>query len=808
MKNSVANHGVLVLALTMMLAVNGVKHGNQEIGVGVILDMDSSLGKSIRVSMLMAIEDFYGDTNNSSTVIIPHFRDSKSDNVDAASAAIDLLKNIQVTAILGPQQSSQAHFLLDIAQRSKVPIISPATNPDLSPIRNPYFIRIAHASSTQAQPIAALIKSFDWKEVVFVYEDTDFGREPIPYLSDAMVNIGTQVKYRTLLSPSTSDDRILLELYKLKSMQTQVFVVHMLPPLAARFFRKVDEAGMMAQGYVWIITDVLTGLLHHLDHLAIQSMQGVLGVKPYIPQTNPLTNFERRWRRRFHKDYPDIDELELDMFGIWSYDFVVGLAMALKRVENEFSSTTFKRPTKASTDLDAIGTSEMGSRLLPMIRNIAHKGMSGDFQVVNGQLQTSAYQIVNVIGKGEKQVGFWSSINGISSRVSHNQSSGNKTKKVNLGAIIWPGDTPEYPKGSETRTGGDIFLRVGVPADGGFVEFIGADIDPNTKEVKASGFVIDVFKAVIDTLPYTVHYNITPYEAPDGKRIGDYDDLLYQLVLGEKMVCNLSRFVVIVWLVVVLVLTSSYTASFASMLTVQKLRPTITDIFELRARGEYIGYQDGSYIGHMLKDMGYPNDKLKEYLSFQEYADALSNGSRNNGVAAIVDDVPYLKMLMAKNCNKYLMVGPVYKSAGFGFAFPKQSPLVDDFSKGILKVIEGRMSAISNKWFGDRAHCPEENGAVQPFDKLTVASFKGLFLISGLSSTYALIVSVFNFLYENKAILISRGSFNQKLAAIIQSFDEKKERKPSEAATVHPLPSPAISPGHQLEGVWSPRIQI
>ncbi|KAI3492328.1 hypothetical protein L1887_43258 [Cichorium endivia] len=660
MKNSVANHGMLILALTMMLAVNGVKHGREEIGVGVILDMDSSLGKSIRISMLMAIEDFYKDTNNSTTIIIPHFRDSKYSNVDAASAAIDLLKNIQVTAILGPQQSSQAHFILDIAQRSKVPIITPVTNPDFSPILNPYFIRIAHASSTQAQPIAALIKSFDWKEVVFVYEDTDFGREPIPYLSDAMVNIGIQVKYRTLLSPSTPDDMILQQLYKLKSMETRVFVVHMLPAFASRFFRKVDEAGMMAQGYAWIITDVLTGLLHLLDHLAINSMQGVLGVKPYIPQTNRLTNFERRWRRRFHKEYPEIDGLELDMFGIWSYDCVVGLAMALNRVENEVSST-FKRTRNESTDLDAIGTSEMGSRFLPMIRNITHKGMSGNFQLVNGQLKTSAYQIVNVIGKGEKQVGFWSSKNGISSRLSHNQSSGSKTNKRNLGAIIWPGDNPEFPKGS-TRTGGDIFLRVGVPAKGGFVEFIEADIDPNTKEVKASGFVIDVFKAVLNSLPHTVHvnYTIIPYEAPD----------------EEKM------------------------------------------------------------------------------------------------------------------------------------AFPKESPLVDEFSRAILKVIEEGMSVISNKWFGDQAHCPDENGATQPFDKLTVDSFKGLFLISGLSSTFALIVSLFNFLYENKAILISRGSFNQKLIEIIQSFDEEKDRKPSEEETVHPLPSPAISLDHQCEGVSSPRIRI
>lgn len=133
------------------------------------------------------------------------------------------------------------------------------------------------------------------------------------------------------------------------------------------------------------------------------------------------------------------------------------------------------------------------------------------------------------------------------------------------------------------------------------------------------------------------------------------------------MVCNLSRFVVMVWLFVVLVLTSSYTASFASMLTVQKLQPTVTNIYELIARGENVGYQDGSYVRDMLKDMGFPSSKLKNYSSFQEYADALSNGSKNNGVAAIVDDVPYLKMLMAKNCNKYLMVGPTYKSAGFGF---------------------------------------------------------------------------------------------------------------------------------------------
>ena len=133
------------------------------------------------------------------------------------------------------------------------------------------------------------------------------------------------------------------------------------------------------------------------------------------------------------------------------------------------------------------------------------------------------------------------------------------------------------------------------------------------------------------------------------------------------MISNLSRFVVIVWIFVVLVLTSSYTASLASMLTVQKLQPTLTSISELKARRDNVGYQDGSFVVDMLKDMGFVGDKLKKYTNFQEYVNGLSVGTTKNGVSAIVDEVPYLKMLQAKNCNKYVMVGPTYKTAGFGF---------------------------------------------------------------------------------------------------------------------------------------------
>lgn len=57
-----------------------------------------------------------------------------------------------------------------------------------------------------------------------------------------------------IVSRFDSDDRISDELHNLKRMQTRVFVVHLLPKLASRFFKKAKEAGMMQEGYAWIIT--------------------------------------------------------------------------------------------------------------------------------------------------------------------------------------------------------------------------------------------------------------------------------------------------------------------------------------------------------------------------------------------------------------------------------------------------------------------------------------------------------------------------------------------------------------------------
>ncbi|KAJ8560146.1 hypothetical protein K7X08_004204 [Anisodus acutangulus] len=839
--------------------------------------------------ILLALEDYHATASQSAVRIVPHLRDSKKDDVEAASAAIYLLKDVQVQAIFGPQMSTQTDFVIDIGRRARVPIISPVTSPLLTVKEHPYFIRGALPSSSQTKVIAAIVKNFNWREVVVIYEDSTDGAAIVPHLTDALLEIGTLVSYRSVISPSANDDQILRELYKLNTMQTRVFIVHLQPFLASRLFLKAKEAGMMRSGYAWIITDLLTSLLDSVDHSVIESsMQGVLGIKPYVPRTNERINFTKRWRRRFRQEYPDMDPVELKVFGLWAYDGITSLAEAVEKVGGTGIPKFKKADTRENlTDLDALGTSELGSLLLDSMQNITLKtGLCGDFRIVDGELQPSPYQIVNVIGKAERTIGFWTENDGISCKLKTIGKTAAKCNNKQLGTIIWPGGSTIVPRGWEIPTSGKK-LRVGVPVKGGLEEFIKVEIDPKTQAVTATGFCADVFKEVIQALPYAVPYEFIPFQIPDSATSPDNDLSFYKAsfkkydaIIGdvtisanrskyvdftlpftesgisavvpvkdddrksawifvkplksdlwittgaffvfigfvvwvlehrvnkefrgpkrkqvgmifwfsfstlvfahrERVTSNFTRFVLIVWVFVVLVLTSSYTASLTSMLTVQQLQPTITNLNDLIKNGEYVGYQKGSFVKGILKRMNFESSKFRSYSTLEEYNDALSRGSKNGGVGAIVDELPYLRLFLNKYCRKYIMVGPTYKTAGFGFVFSKGSPLVPDVSRAVLKVMEGEsMNNIIQKWFGDETDCPEQDGMAIKSDSLTLDSFKGLFLIAGVSAGSALLVFFLIFLYQNREILTTDDPVWQKLSAIAKAFDEEKDNSNSKS---------------------------
>ncbi|XP_028762978.1 glutamate receptor 3.2 [Neltuma alba] len=203
----------------------------------------------------------------------------------------------------------------------------------------------------------------------------------------------------------------------------------------------------------------------------------------------------------------------------------------------------------------------------------------------------------------------------------------------------------------------------------------------------------------------------------------------------ENTVSALGRIVLIIWLFVVLVINSSYTASLTSILTVQQLSSPITGIDTLITSNERIGFQVGSFAENYLsQELNIPKYRLIPLGSPEEYAIALEKGT----VAAVVDERPYVELFMANHC-KFSIRGQEFTKSGWGFAFPRDSPLSIDMSTAILTLSEnGELQKIHERWLSTRA-C-EFKGTEEGSEQLQLQSFWGLFMLCGIVSLVALLV--------------------------------------------------------------------
>ncbi|KAH7289301.1 hypothetical protein KP509_31G069500 [Ceratopteris richardii] len=214
----------------------------------------------------------------------------------------------------------------------------------------------------------------------------------------------------------------------------------------------------------------------------------------------------------------------------------------------------------------------------------------------------------------------------------------------------------------------------------------------------------------------------------------------------EKTKSTLARLVIIIWLFVVLIITSSYTANLTSILTVQQLTPTIQGINSLQAMDVPIGYQTGSFARDYLIGLNIAEQRLKPLPSIEAYAEALSLGPYGGGVAAIVDELPYVQLFLGSECG-YTTAGQEFTKGGWGFAFPKDSELAVDMSTAILTLSEnGQLQRIHDVWLS--ADNCASNGNQVDSSQLSLDSFWGLFLITGVASLLSLLIYIIRLLFQ------------------------------------------------------------
>jgi glutamate receptor, ionotropic, plant len=435
---------------------------------------------------------------------------------------VDLIKNEQVQAIIGPQTSAEAAFVAHIGNRTHVPILSySATSPELSPAQTPFFVRTAVNDSFQAAPIAAVLAEFRWHAAVVVYEDSPYGAGILPAMADALQGVGAKIMDRAAVPLDATDDRLDTALYRFMAMPTRVFVVHMNRRLAARLFRRARNAGMMSEDYAWIATDGLGTFADALPREDIDAMEGVVSLRPFVEMTEQVRNFSARFRARLRREYPDDGRIVHDptVMMLWAYDTAWAIAAAAEAAG--ISSPAFKTPQRsaaAPTDLSRLGVSATGEAFLDAVHATSFRGLAGNFTLVDGQLQLPAYEVVNVVGKGSRSVGFWKPESGISQALKKNANKG-------LKQILWPGDSWSSPKGWVVSPNGEQ-LRVYVPVKHGFKQFVDVSNDSATRTPNVTGYCIEVFDAVMRDMPYPVSYQYVPYDGSSES----YENLVFQVV--------------------------------------------------------------------------------------------------------------------------------------------------------------------------------------------------------------------------------------------------------------------------------------
>ncbi|MBA0729220.1 hypothetical protein Golax_022802 [Gossypium laxum] len=534
---------VLVTILFSLVQLSSANHTSindtsiEMIHVGLILDAQSWVGKIVDSCISLAISDFYSRNRHYQTKLIVHNRDSEGDSLLVLSQALVLLENFKLDAIIVAENSAAVKILAELGSRVKVPIISLfAAGPSLSFSEYPYLIQIGQDESSQAKVIAAIVEAFSWRSVTLIYEDNDPAR---PILSNAITSFDQHV---ALLASST-DEEIVEQLRNLMSLQTTVLLVHMSPTLASRLFLNARRLGMMSQGYAWITTDMTTNFMNSMDPSVIESMQGLVGFKPHIPASKELRKLAIRWSKNLNENQ-NLEEMEINVYGIWSYDMVWAVAAAAERVMTRHPHI-LHQVTRMNMNFTTIRSSQSGLVFMDEILQSRFKGISGGFQLTNGRLIPKEFEIVNLF-KGERIIGYWNPGNGITSLMkqeNHNET--NSTSSSKLESVIWPGGTMNIPKGWSLH---GKRLRIGVPVNNGFREIISATRDPRTNETTVTGYCVDVFKEAVQSLGYEVHYDFILFEDANGQMAGTYNDLIlqvyyknYDAVMGDTTIHD-SRF--------------------------------------------------------------------------------------------------------------------------------------------------------------------------------------------------------------------------------------------------------------------------
>ncbi|TYG75393.1 hypothetical protein ES288_D03G027600v1 [Gossypium darwinii] len=222
---------------------------------------------------------------------------------------------------------------------------------------------------------------------------------------------------------------------------------------------------------------------------------------------------------------------------------------------------------------------------------------------------------------------------------------------------------------------------------------------------------------------------------------------------------NLTYFVLAPWFILILVVSSTYTQSFTSMITSSdtEASPCWLDIKNLKKTNAIVGcdMKHSIMFQYLVKVIGFQKKNIKHIAqsSFDDYAKALSTGNIKAAFFWTPDDcfflAKYCKSFGNPNCNRH----------GSSIVFQRGSSFVNEMLEAVLGFKQMKEEDLDMLSLSD---CSSSTSDGTMKRGIGPGPFSGLFILSGSASTIALLITVFRLLRRGwerlvQGMLMDRG---------------------------------------------------
>ena len=457
--------------------------------------------------------------------------------MNTLSSTCLLISNSNITGIVGPTFSREAHVIAPFAAELGIPVISHAsTNPELSDRKAyPTFYRTVPSDNEAALAIAKLFIMFNWTSCMIIYQNDAFGSGGANAISEAFNKNNLTVTEMVLFSIMTLTIRGDLKSL-LTSSPVRIVILWVDSNYASLILQNALDDDVVGPHFTWILGSNI--LSNSFDKTWYSKLTGMLIIEPVVgsavnvPINTTLLNAAYNiWQTYEPETFPGSDNV--DDYALFAFDATWSLIQSLNRLcdigTNRSSSCLSFVNTSFCFDRQFLDSSS----LLDLINTNTFLGVSGPVEFSSNQTDrvNGIYYVVKNVQSSSNSLNYvpvlaWSD-------------SGDWNLYTQTSTIIWPGKSLTVPTGYATVSG--VTIRIAIIETDPFTMIKEVE-DHNGQITKhITGYIPDLIEYLRTKMRFIPNITVLSSNHTYNSLIDEVANNIYDMVIGDVTILSRRR---------------------------------------------------------------------------------------------------------------------------------------------------------------------------------------------------------------------------------------------------------------------------